>query len=266
MSEIMKDMRNRAENRTMDLRLARHGVRVEFCFPQTYALCADYLESFEQPDIMVRVTREETNTACASVDIPLPITLPPGVAVSLSGADAESQIILTKIADAMPAFDTILMHGAVVELDGWAYMFTAPSGVGKTTRLMRWLEEFPDSRIINGDKPFIRIEDGRAVAYGSPWAGKERLNSNTQAPLRAIYLLERAADGEADSIWPLSANEAFAPLLKQTHRPSEPGALYATLCILGTLTGMVSLYRLRTSPTRAGVRLAYETANNDDKK
>ncbi len=43
----------------------------------------------------------------------------------------ETPAVPRKIASAMPAFDTLLMHGAVISTRGRGYMITAPSGVGR---------------------------------------------------------------------------------------------------------------------------------------
>lgn len=64
------------------------------------------------------------------------------------------------------------MHGTVVDHNGQAYMFTAPSGTGKTTHAKLWLDNLPDAFIVNGDKPFIIAGDEQPKACGTPWAGK----------------------------------------------------------------------------------------------
>ena len=59
------------------------------------------------------------------------------------------------------------MHGAVVAIDNKAYMFTANSGVGKTTRAKLWLNEYPDSIIVNGDKPLIKITENIIIGINN---------------------------------------------------------------------------------------------------
>lgn len=43
--------------------------------------------------------------------------------------------------------------------------------------------------ILNDDKPALRRESGVWQVYGTPWSGKEALNQNRNAPLRAICFL-----------------------------------------------------------------------------
>ncbi len=45
----------------------------------------------------------------------------------------ETLALLRKVAEVLPEKDGFLMHGAVIQWKDKAYMFTAPSGTGKTT-------------------------------------------------------------------------------------------------------------------------------------
>ena len=172
----------------------------------------------------------------------------------------ETMAVYRQICEAMPAFDTFLMHGSVVSCDGEGYMFTAPSGMGKTTRALCFLEEFPGSIVVNGDKPLLKVTDDAVIAYGTPWCGKENLNTNTSVPLRAIFLVERAEDGEQDAVTELTFSQAFPVLLQQTYRPADPEAMKKTLRLLAAMRGKTRFFRCRTAPTREAMRLAWETA------
>ena len=46
--------------------------------------------------------------------------------------------IYRAICDYVVAHGGMLMHGAVIEYNSKAYMFTAPSGTGKTTHIRQW--------------------------------------------------------------------------------------------------------------------------------
>ena len=111
-----------------------------------------------EPDIEVSVTDEEIETEYAGYR-----------AESVSRALCESTCIYRAIARKLIAFQAFVMHGAVLELDGKAYVFTAKSGVGKTTHTKLWVEYFEGrASYINGDKPIIRCKDGVWYAYGTP--------------------------------------------------------------------------------------------------
>ena len=169
----------------------------------------------------------------------------------------EFQEIQRKIVEAMIREGFLLMHGAVVAKDGEAYLFTAPSGTGKTTRIRFWMELYPDSIIINGDKPVIYLKGSRLLACGTPWAGKEGWNSNIQVPIRAIYLLERA---EQDSVEEISIAEALMTLIRQTYIEQTPEENLERIQMLKLMEGKVRFFRYRSTMTAESVRLAYEAA------
>ena len=166
-----------------------------------------------------------------------------------------------KIANELLAYNVFLMHGSVVSYNNWAYMFTAPSGTGKTTRTSIWLKEFPSSTVVNGDKPFIKVTDKTIYACGSPWCGKEGWNSNVMVPLRAIFLLERANNNCQNSVEKISLSNAFPFLYRQVFYPDTPDKNLKTIELLKCLEGKVGIYTFRSAPTSEAIRLAYETVN-----
>jgi len=111
-----------------------------------------------------------------------------------------------------------MLHSSAVEVDGRAYLFSAPSGTGKSTHTTQWLKLFGDrARIINDDKPAIRIIGGTVYAYGTPWSGKSDLNVNAAVPVQGICVLERS---EKNFIKPLDEGTAVFSILNQTYDPS----------------------------------------------
>ncbi len=111
--------------------------------------------------------------------------------------------------------DGIMMHGAVIGFENSAYMFTAPSGTGKTTHVRQWMSLYGDKvTVINGDKPIIRRIDGQYIVYGTPWCGKEHYNINTKMPLKGIAILSR---GEKNSIVRVKAADYLPQLLRQVY-------------------------------------------------
>ncbi len=148
--------------------------------------------------------------------------------------------LLQRIADEYIDFDTLLMHGAAIAYENQAYIFTAPSGTGKTTHIAKWLDNCSDAFVINGDKPFIKFSDnGRPLVYGSPWAGKENEFANTMVSLKAIIFLERNED---NSIYKISFAEAFPVLLKQIYRPANEEKMRKTLKLIQKLNTGVSFW------------------------
>ena len=243
------------------MRLAGKNIEVECKNRREYAKCKPYLCAFETPDIVVRASQEEIKARQAKSEIMIgrPIT-------DVDEIDGiESQIIYEKIVEQLIRYDIFLMHGSVVALDDNAYMFTAPSGTGKTTRTQLWLQEYPSSIIVNGDKPLIRIAENEVLACGTPWCGKEGWNTNVMIPLRAVFLLERVSDSEQSAIEEISFKSALPILLGQTYCPAGLNKVSTLIRLLKSLDTKVRFFRFRSAPTAESIRLAYETACLSDR-
>ena len=123
---------------------------------------------------------------------------------------AENVVMYRKIAERLADFDAIVFHGAVLEVGGVAYAVTAHSGVGKTTHTRIWLCEFGDEvKILNGDKPILRLIDGKPYACSTPWMGKEGYGYNAIRPLGGIAFLARGAVNKSRKINPDDAVMRF---------------------------------------------------------
>lgn len=174
----------------------------------------------------------------------------------------EAVAVHRKIATALPLYDTFLMHGSVVAYKDKGYMFTAASGVGKTTRSLLWLNEFPGSFIVNGDKPFIQVRNNSVYAYGSPWAGKENYSTNTSVPLHVVFFLERLEEGESDSLIELGRDEVLSKMLTHCFKPNDMYTFKRTVLLLAKMQKHVKFYRFCSSPTTESIRMAWESVNN----
>ncbi|MCD8048119.1 MAG: hypothetical protein LUG52_00660 [Clostridia bacterium] len=139
--------------------------------------------------------------------------------------------------------DGIMMHGAVISYNGAAYMFTAPSGTGKTTHVMQWKKLCGDRvEIINGDKPIIRFMDGEYFVYGTPWCGKERFNINTRMKLCGIALLSRAEENRIERVDPA---EYLNRLISQIYFHKTPECVSNTLDFADKMLKSVPVYSLQ---------------------
>ena len=173
----------------------------------------------------------------------------------------ETLAVLRGIADQLPQHRRLLVHGAVIQYDGRAYLFTAPSGTGKSTHIALWRQYLgSDVRVINGDKPFLHIPEdaGRpAIAYGTPWAGKEAWQENAHAPLAGIVLLSRSEPG-ASAIRRLDATGCLDKVLRQVYLPNNASAAATTLELLDSLLARTPLFGLACDISEDAVRTCFE--------
>lgn len=171
----------------------------------------------------------------------------------------EAMALFRKIAEALPYFDCFLMHGSAIAVDGQGYMFTAPSGTGKSTHTSLWRGQFGERAVmVNDDKPFIRLTDIGIYVCGSPWNGKHGLGENICVPLKAICFLKRGAE---NSIRAVSPHDAFPSLLRQIYRTSDPKALKRTLELIDRLTEQTELYELYCNMDPEAAAVAYSGMN-----
>ena len=156
---------------------------------------------------------------------------------------------------ALLKFGGFMLHSSAVEVDGKAYLFTAPSGTGKSTHTGLWLQLFGEkARIINDDKPAIRIIDEVAYAYGTPWSGKSDLNINVAVPVQGICVLERS---ETNFIESLDEGTAVFSVLNQTIRPRNPEYMNNLLTILDKVIGSVPVWRMGCNISVEAAQTAY---------
>ena len=167
----------------------------------------------------------------------------------------ETLAVYRKIAEKMPEYDRVLIHGSVVAVDGRGYLFTAKSGTGKSTHTRLWRELLGDRAVmVNDDKPLLHVAGNTVQAYGTPWDGKHHLSSNISAQLKAICILERAEENYVQCI---SKAEAFPILLQQVYRPADISALSKTLQLIDRMN--VEFYRLKCNMDISAAELAYRT-------
>lgn len=181
-------------------------IRVESECGGFIRFCRGYIikEPSPIPDYVISISREEINAQRSISD-------------ACSTDLLEGFVLLKKLENLMLNDEGILlMHGSVVVHRNSAYMFTASSGVGKTTHSRLWIKNLPNAYILNGDKPFISTQNS-IVAWGSPWCGSEGFNKNQGVELKAICLIRRE---ENNSISEISFEEALPELALQTGNPN----------------------------------------------
>lgn len=154
-------------------------------------------------------------------------------------------------------FQGLMLHSSAVVYKGYAYLFSAPSGTGKSTHTQLWRTCFgEDAFILNDDKPAVRLTEQGWMAYGTPFSGKVDLSRNIGVPIKAICFIER---GETNQIAPMPEKEAIQNLMFQTHRPRRLENMDLLLQLLDKLVGHVPVFHLHCNMDPEAAYLAYET-------
>lgn len=158
----------------------------------------------------------------------------------------------------MAPLRAIAIHSSVIVKDDCGVLCLGESGTGKSTHTRLWRENIDGARLLNDDSPIIRVIDGKAIVYGSPWSGKTHCYVNKCVPVRALMRLSQAPHNK---IYRLPALASIGAIL-----PSCPPAFAydATLQdeICHTVSDIISstpVYHLECLPDAAAAQLSYST-------
>lgn len=131
------------------------------------------------------------------------------------------------------------LHASAINYQNEAILFSAPSGTGKSTQANLWKSIFNNITYINDDKPLIKFEDDQFYVYGSPWSGKNSINTNTKVPLKAIIFLNQHKDNFVADI---ADNDKIVYLIKNMHRPQDQKTYDLLLEVINLIIKFVPIY------------------------
>ncbi len=225
-------------------------------YDYTEKMCRDYLIDVEQSDYELVIREEDI---LAERELARKTAEADGVEVgNYPDNYLESLAVYRKIAETLAADDIILFHGSCIAVDGYAYLFTAKSGTGKSTHTTLWRKVYGDRVcMVNDDKPLIWLSKEGVYIYGTPWDGKHHLSTNTKVRLGGICILNRA-NGEQNSIAHIGGKEAYPMLLQQTYRPRQTAELLKVLESIDKLANHVPIYDMRCNIDEQAAVMAYE--------
>ncbi len=231
------------------LKVADINVLIRYTHPTLVKQAEAYLSDFDKEDIVIDIPestleRLQQENPHLSVD---------DVEYIFTGAAFYENIL---------NYNGFLLHSSGVCVNGWAYLFSADSGTGKSTHTGLWQKYLGEdtAKIINDDKPAIRIVDGKNYVYGTPWSGKTDMNLNMRMPLGGIVFLERSTE---NFIHPITTQEAIPKLFQQTLRPHEASQMNKLLDVLDKVLSETPIYRLGCDMSREAVELSFNTIRRD---
>ncbi len=226
------------------IKLAELIVKMESKYDHTHRYCSDYIVDAADCEIVAQTSDDEIDEELRLYEGPH------------SREYCEGICLYRSIAEQLPFFDRFVFHGAAIEANGKGYIFTAPSGTGKSTHISLWMKVFGDRvSIINGDKPIVRITESGATVYSSPWAGKEGWSTNSFADIGGICLIRR---GDQNKIKRISPSEYFDELMHQVYIPKNSQAMLKTLELIDALAKVVPFYLLECDISEEAARTSFE--------
>lgn len=205
------------------------GVKNHSDFTKKYM--KDYLTDSADFDFTVEVTKEMIEKEKEIVT------------ESVSEPYYEITAILREICKVvLENFNGFFFHCSCLCYNNEAYVFTAPSGTGKSTHSRLWREFLKDKvTMINDDKPIVRMLGDVFYIYGTPWDGKHRISNNIKAPIKAIYYLHQSEENRVEKCDPISA---LSKLLSQTVLPDNKAVMNHLLDMLEKMVYTTNVYDL----------------------
>ncbi len=243
----------------MKKRLKLAGIPIEIHTLFDSLIHTEAYETEAPPAFTVRITQQDIGieqrksmAECAYEGVAYPGYFP---------VELENTAVYRKIAEKLPEYDALVFHGSAVAVGGKAYLFTAKSGTGKTTHTNLWLKNIAGSFVVNGDKPILRIIDGKPFVCGTPWMGKEGYGCSEIVPLSAICFLHRGAENHIEKT---EFAKIYPRLIGQAYRP-ENGALVAkTVKLLERIGQSVPLYELSCNMEDEAAIISFGGMSDDE--
>lgn len=154
-------------------------------------------------------------------------------------------------------YGVMLVHSSALIYDGGAYLFSADSGVGKSTHTKLWLKAFGDKvHIMNDDKPVVRLYDDHAQAYGTPFDGGSGIALNENYPLKAIIFVKR---GEKNSVRIPENKEIIQKLYFQTARIVNRETAEKMLVNIENILHLTKFYVLTCNMDVSAANVAFDS-------
>lgn len=228
----------------LKVQLAGLKIAIDNHYDYIVRYCRDYLCEFETADFTVSATEAEIASEDKENE-------------GYTMGYLETLAIYRKIAEKLVDREGFLMHGVIMDTNDCGIALLAKSGVGKSTHCRMWTELLGDKlTIVNGDKPLIRFDGGIPYAYGTPWAGKEGIQTNTRTPLKKVCFIQRAEENRCTR---LDKKSALPRLMVQIYRMPNTELYLKTLDLVSRLVEHVEFYLIECTPAPAAAETAYKT-------
>lgn len=176
----------------------------------------------------------------------------------LSLADAELILLSSRFSQQLLAHQGLVLHASAIVHQEKAVLFSAPSGVGKSTHTRLWQQQFgaESAVILDDDKPALRLLHRQWWVYGTPFSGDSDENRNGRAPLHALVFLER---NSCNTIRRLCVEEALPYCLSNLPLHRQVSNLNHIMDRLNQLLPTVPIYLLSCNMEPEAAILAHQT-------
>ena len=176
----------------------------------------------------------------------------------------ERGVLKYKIDRSLVNYGVFPLHASALSYHEDAYVFTALSGGGKSTHSRLWKETFGnDVKIINDDRPYLKVTEKDIYAFSHPQSGTHRLYTNTSCPVRVIGKIVKDKDNYVKR---LSKADFFPFLVQQTFTMDDPNTTKKIISLIKKALDHVFLYEIHCNTNYDAASLIYEQIDKDIKQ
>ena len=215
----------------MKIRIAELNIDIVNRGKYIEKLSEKYITDFDTADIAINTSDDEIRAELNATEY------------QFSADYCEATAIYRKIGYSLPLFDAFIFHAATFRFENKGIALVAASGTGKSSHMQNWIKLYGDKvEVINGDKPVVRIKDGKPFAFGTPWCGKENLSKNDSVELTDICFIVR---GKENKIRLLSGEDIAIRLLNQVVIPKGSKNIIKTLDLINTMINSCRIWEIK---------------------
>lgn len=150
----------------------------------------------------------------------------------------------------------LVVHGATVEYQGMALLFTGHSGAGKST--IAAIAESVGATVLSDDRSIVTVRESTPTVWGTPWHGTHRRGSPEAIPLTATFLLVQDVEDRTEPMSPARATGEL--LVRLIHPGSRAADMERLLDGVTAVAERVPMAELRFRPTTSAFHLAADFA------
>lgn len=148
--------------------------------------------------------------------------------------------------------EMVALHSSSILYRDKIWLFSAPSGYGKSTHTNLW-NHFVQAPVINGDLNLISATQSGAVVHGIPWCGTSGFYDTHTHPLGGIVFLEQNKENLLET---LSDDQKQLRLLHRILTPSWTEEMHKENArIVETFYDKILIYRLACQKNESAVTL-----------
>lgn len=169
--------------------------------------------------------------------------------------DSEFNALFRELSSILYNHGVIIFHGVLISKDNNGYVFTGPSGIGKSTHANNWVRIFGDDvTIVSGDKIALVKSPLGLYGYGTPWKGKERIGNNGHVKINAICYIKR---GVQNSISPIQSEHFIDWFVAQVMLPHKSHHILRLVNQYNNIKSGVNFYELTCNQNPSSAVTAY---------